>query len=454
MSNVLVIEDNNTMRLGIHETLERAGYMVHPFSNGPDALNFFKKHTVDIAVVDIKMEPMDGFEVLSIIKNEYANVDVLIISAYGNVKIAVDAIKKGATDFLTKPFSPDELRIRIKNIAEARYRQNRIDELQEHNEFLNEELISESNQLIGNSESYLNVIKTVNQVANNQSSILIEGESGTGKELIAQLIHKSSNRSNKPFIKVNCAALNDNLLESELFGHEKGSFTGAIKTKKGRFELANEGTIFLDEIGEISPAMQIKLLRVLQEKEFERVGGEKTIKIDVRVISATNKNLEREIVKQEFREDLYFRLNVIPIAMPPLRDRVEDILSLVNYFLIKSSHKNNKEQKTISGEGIEVLKKYSWPGNIRELENLIERLSAISDTKEISSEFISFHLNPKLHLTKNFNGLPLEDALFELEKKMIMDAMEKADGVKNQAAKLLKINTSSLYYKLEKFGLI
>ena len=454
MINILVVEDNDTMRLGITDTMSKIGHSVFPFSNGPDALAFLENNNIDIAIVDIKMEPMDGFEVLSNIKTNYVNIDVLIISAYGNIKTAVDAIKAGATDFLTKPFSTDELRIRVNNIIEIRKKEHKIHELLAHNEFLNEELYSNQNQLIGNSTIFNNLIKMVNQIASNQSSILIEGESGTGKELIAQLIHKKSDRANKPFIKVNCAALNDNLLESELFGHEKGAFTGAIKSKKGRFELANGGTIFLDEIGEVSKAMQTKLLRVIQEKEFERVGGVSTIKVDVRIISATNKKLVEEIANNNFREDLYYRLNVIPISVPSLRERKEDIPLLANYFLKKSSKNNKMAIKSISEDGMKVLLEYSWPGNIRELENLVERLSVISDENEISDELILFQLNPKHHIKGDFNNLSLEDALYAFEKKMIVNAMEKANGIKNQAAKLLKINTSSLYYKLEKFDLL
>jgi DNA-binding NtrC family response regulator len=454
MINILVVEDNDTMRLGITDTMSKIGYSVFPFSNGPDALAFLENHKIDIAIVDIKMEPMDGFEVLSNIKTNYVNIDVLIISAYGNVKTAVDAIKAGATDFLTKPFSTDELRIRVNNIIEIRKKEHKIHELLAHNEFLNEELYSNQNELIGNSTIFNNLIKMVNQIASNQSSILIEGESGTGKELIAQLIHKKSDRANKPFIKVNCAALNDNLLESELFGHEKGAFTGAVKSKKGRFELANGGTIFLDEIGEVSQAMQTKLLRVIQEREFERVGGVATIKVNVRIISATNKKLVEEIANNNFREDLYYRLNVIPISVPSLRERKEDIPLLVNYFLKKSSKNNKMAIKSVSDNGMKVLLEYAWPGNIRELENLVERLSVISDENEISDELILFQLNPKHHIKGDFNNLSLEDALYAFEKKMIVNAMEKANGVKNQAAKLLKINTSSLYYKLEKFDLL
>ena len=454
MINIIVIEDNSTMRLGITESLIREGYKVNDFSNGPDALDFLKSNFADIAIVDIKMEPMDGLEVLSKIKRDFSQTEVLLISAYANIQTAVDAIKNGASDFLTKPFSPDELRVRVKKILELKTKQTQIAELKEQNEFLSDELLSFKNELIGNSSSFMEAINLAERVAIKESSILIQGESGTGKELIAKLIHKKSNRSNKPFVKINCASLNDNLLESELFGHEKGAFTGAIKTKKGRFELANNGTLFLDEIGDISQAMQVKLLRVLQEKEFERVGGETTLRTNVRIISATNKNLQSEMQQNKFREDLFYRLNVIPINIPALRERKEDIKLLAEYFLEKSAFANHQKKKSITDEGLNLLKNYNWPGNVRELENLIERLSVISESDIIDEELISLHLNPRLHSSTDYTNLPLDESLYNFEKELIIQALRKSNGVKNRAAKLLKINTSSLYYKLEKFNLL
>ena len=454
MNKIIVIEDNGTMRLGIKDSLTGEGYRVNDFSNGPEALEFMKNNPVDIAIVDLKMEPMNGLEVLSAIKKEFGLTDVLLISAYANVKTAVEAIKNGAADFLTKPFSPDELRIRVKKILDIKQKKKQISELQEQNKFLSDELLSFKNELIGNSRVFLDVINLAERIADKESSVLIQGESGTGKELIAKLIHKKSNRKNKPFVTVNCAALNDNLLESELFGHEKGAFTGAIKTKKGRFELANNGTLFLDEIGEISQAMQVKLLRVLQEKEFERVGGENTISTNVRIISATNKNLIEEMQKNIFREDLFYRLNVIPINVPSLRERKEDIKILTEYFLEKSAFINHQKKKKITEEGLRLFEEYNWPGNVRELENLIERLSVISETETIDANLISLHLSPKLIQASNYSSLPLDEALYNFEKELIIEALKKSDGVKNRAAKLLGINTSSLYYKLEKFKLL
>lgn len=454
MLKILVVEDNDTMRLGIIESLKRENYEVFSFSNGPDALDFLKSNSVDLAILDLKMEPISGMELLSIIKKDYYKIDVLIISAYGNVQTAVDAIKNGAADFLTKPFSPDELRIRVKKISNEKLKEEKIHNLIEQNEYLQNELFSQQNELVGNSESFANILKLVDQVAKKESPILLSGESGTGKELVAQLIHNKSLRADKSFIKVNCAALNENLLESELFGHEKGAFTGAVKSKKGRFELANNGTLFLDEIGEISPAMQVKLLRVIQEGEFEKVGGEITLKTNVRIISATNKNLHLEMSENRFREDLFYRLNVIPIHLPSLQERKDDIKILTEYFLKKSAVKNHQEIKAISENGYDILKNYSFPGNIRELENLIERLSVVSDGKIIDDKLISYHLNPKVQTVYNFSQLSLDDSLFNFEKNMIIQALKEAKNVKHHAAKILKINTSTLYYKLEKFGLL
>ncbi|MGE5499912.1 MAG: sigma-54 interaction domain-containing protein, partial [Syntrophothermus sp.] len=274
------------------------------------------------------------------------------------------------------------------------------------------------------------------------------------KELVARAIHRKSRRCDMPFIKVNCGALNDNLLESELFGHEKGAFTGAVKQKKGRFELADRGTLFLDEIGDISQTMQIKLLRVLQEGEFERVGGENTITTDVRILAATNRDLEKMMQEGKFREDLYYRLSVIPVKLPSLRERKEDISLLAFHFLNKLGACSPRNRKSISAEGMQLLTEYNWPGNIRELENLIERLYVISPEDEIPAGLIASHLSGRNNLSQQFDHLPLEDALYAFEKNLIMQAMKNSDGVKNRAARFLKIPTSVLYYKLEKFGLL
>jgi two-component system, NtrC family, response regulator HydG len=448
---ILVVEDNDTMRLGISETLKRANYSVFAFDNGADALKKFECSNIPLAILDLKMEPLNGIDILKRLKEINPPVEVLMISAYGTVEDAVEAMKLGAVDFLTKPFSPDELRIRIKNIWNKIESERKIEELIEQNKILNEELGYD--EMIGSSPNMREVFSLIEQVAGKESTVLIKGESGTGKELVARAIHKKSQRSGKAFIKVNCGALNENLLESELFGHEKGSFTGAVKQKKGRFELADNGTLFLDEIGDISPAMQIKLLRVLQEGEFERVGGELTIKTDVRLISATNQDLSKLMFEGKFREDLFYRLSVIPIKLPSLRERKGDVILLVEHFLKKFASLNKNENR-IDKEGLKLLLEYPWPGNIRELENLIERLCVISKDIDINSGLIARHLTGNIQTGGNYENLPLEDALFSFEKNLIVQAMKKADGIKNRAAKILGISTSVLYYKLEKFGLI
>jgi DNA-binding NtrC family response regulator len=454
LDGIIIIEDNNTMRLGIEETLRRENYNTVSFDNGISALNHFKKYPSELAIIDLKMEPMNGIEVLEKIKQINSQTEVLMISAYGTVEDAVKAMHLGASDFMTKPFSPDELRIRVKKIYEKILNSQKIEVLIEQNKLLETELSKGYEEIIGNSSSMQKIFSLIDQVAQKDSTVLIQGESGTGKELVARAIHNKSMRNENPFIKINCGALNDNLLESELFGHEKGSFTGAVKQKKGRFELADKGTLFLDEIGDVSTAMQVKLLRVIQEGEFERVGGEHTIKTNVRIIAATNKNLHKLIAEGKFREDLYYRLSVIPIAIPSVRERKDDIPMLVDHFLQKSALKNGIEKKIIEQEGLKLLSDYSWPGNIRELENLIERLSVISSENVISSELIARHLFSNAGAANSFDNLPLEEAVFNFEKSLIVQAMKKADGVKNRAAKILGISTSVLYYKLEKFGLM
>lgn len=450
---IIVIEDNETMRLGIVESLRRGGYTVYAYENGLQALKDFQFKPVSLAIIDLKMEPMNGIQILEKIKEQNPATEVLMISAYGTVDDAVKAIQLGAADFLTKPFSPDELRIRVKKIVEKIQNEKRIQELIEQNRLLTDEAFSGYGEMIGNSLQIKKVYTLVEQVANTESTVLIQGESGTGKELIARAIHRRSKRAENPFIKVNCGALNDNLLESELFGHEKGAFTGAIRLKKGRFELADKGTLFLDEIGDVSQTMQVKLLRVLQDGEFERVGGESTLKTDVRIIAATNRDIQKLIREEKFREDLYYRLSIIPINIPPLRERKEDIPLLVAYFLKKQAGINRQKEKQIETDGMKLLVDYRWPGNIRELENLIERLAVITVGDKIDSGLIANHLNQSLTIRPAYDQLPLEKAVESLEKNLIGQALKKANGVKNKAAKYLGIPTSVLYYKMEKYDL-
>ncbi|MBI1938256.1 MAG: sigma-54-dependent Fis family transcriptional regulator [Ignavibacteriales bacterium] len=451
---IFVIEDNETMRLGISESLKRDGYTIFAFDNGPDALKNYLVNPVPAAIIDLKMEPIDGIQILEELKKLNPKIEVIMISAYGTVETAVKAMQLGACDFLTKPFSNEELRLKVKKVFEKILNEQKIESLIEQNRILSEELYTGYDDMIGSSDAIKKVFGVIEQVADKGSVVLIQGESGTGKELAALAIHKKSRRVSEPFIKINCGALNENLLESELFGHEKGAFTGAIKNKKGRFELADKGTLFLDEIGDVSPAMQVKLLRVLQEGEFERVGGEETLKTDVRIICATNRDLHKLISEGKFREDLYYRLSVIPIDIPPLRKRKEDIVSLVEHFLKKTAEKNHMTCRRINKEGLKLLIEYPWPGNIREMENLMERLSVISIGEEIEAESVAQHLGQTKTFFNNNGNLPLEDAVYSYERNLIVEAMRKAGGVKNRAAKILGIGTSVLYYKLEKFGLL
>jgi len=454
VNKVLIVEDNETMRLGLVESLKRDGYFVTAFDSGADAIKHFNLSCEPVAILDLKMEPMDGIQILEELKKINSKTEVIMISAYGSVETAVKAMQIGAYDFLTKPFSPDELRLRVKKVFEKIAGEQKIENLIEQNRILNEELQTEYGEMIGTSSSIKQIFSLIDQVADKHSAVLIQGESGTGKELVARALHRKSKRSSNAFIKINCGALNDNLLESELFGHEKGAFTGAIKSKKGRFELADKGTLFLDEIGDVSPAMQVKLLRVLQEGEFERVGGEETLSTDVRIICATNRDLQKLMMEGKFRDDLYYRLSVIPINLPPLRERKDDIVALVEHFLKKTAEENHQPKKNINTEGMKLLIDYPWPGNIRELENLIERLSVISLGDNIDAALIASHLGKTVNVANGYSNLLLEDAVYSFEKKLIVEAMKKANGVKNRAAKILGISTSVLYYKLEKFGLL
>lgn len=452
--HILVVEDNETMRLGIMESLRREGYLVTDFSHPGEALQFIQKNEPDLVITDLKMEPIDGLSLLNSIKKLKPQLEVLMISAYGTIDVAVKAMREGAIDFLTKPFSPEELRVRVDKIVDKINQQDKLERLRAENLIFQEHFEDQYENIIGQSSAMQEIFNIIDKVAKQDSSILIEGESGTGKELVARAIHNKSDRKDQPFIRVNCGALNENLLESELFGHEKGSFTGAIRQKRGRFELADGGTLFLDEIGDISANMQIKLLRVLQEQEFERVGGEQTLKVDVRIISATNQNLREALHDGRFREDLFYRLSVIPIKIPPLRDRREDIPLLAEHFLQKIMHNRAHEKRVLSEKSLNLLKTYHWPGNIRELENVIERLVVISSTQEIAPALTAQQLGYTGDETEIVLSETLEKALQDFERNLIIKALKEADGVKNRAAKILGVRTSTLYYKLQKFGLI
>jgi DNA-binding NtrC family response regulator len=456
-TNILIVEDNDTMREGMVRVIGKLGYHITDTAAGEQALSEFGKNRYHLLITDYKLPGMDGVSLLQKVKQISPETEVLVITAYGTIDLAVEAVQKGAADFISKPFSPEELTLKVNKILERIREREELNRIAEENVYLRDQFDGQFNygEIVGNSPAMKEVYRTIAKVAKGDSSVIIYGESGTGKELVARAIHKASPRAERAFIRVNCGALAEGVLESELFGHERGAFTGALRRKKGRFELAHRGSIFLDEIGDIPLATQIKLLRVLQEKEFERVGGEETLEVDVRVITATNKNLKEEIAKERFREDLYYRLHIIPIYLPPLRERKEDLLLLSEHFINKIRHELNLPNLSIDNGAAEKLASYSWPGNVRELENVLERAAVLCDEQQIRAKdlplFIEQGESPELVAG---GGLDLNRTLESVEKQLIEKALEQARGIKTEAARLLGVKTSALYYKLEKYGLL
>jgi len=458
MSKILVIEDDNTMREGMCYSLVKEGHEVDSSEDSKEGLWAAKSKDFDLVITDYRLRSMNGIEVLERIKKHNPETDVVLITAYGTMELAVEAMNKGAADCVSKPLSLEEFRARIKRVLQNRSVRVENQRLSEENLYLRKQAAQQYNfgEIVGQSEVIRIIFRQIQKIAPTDSSVLITGESGTGKEMVAHSVHSLSPRKDKPFIKVNCSALAEGLLESELFGHEKGAFTNAIRQKRGKFELADKGSIFLDEIGNISENVQAKLLRVLQEKEFDRVGGEHTQRIDVRIIAATNRNLFELVQRDEFLEDLYYRLNVIPLELPPLRRRKEDIPLLVEHFLRKKGADMKKPISKVSLEALEMLKRYNWPGNIRELENLIERAMVLCDKDEIQLQDFPVLLENGEQNILNLpeDDLPLNIVLENLEQQMIKRAMEKTGGVKTKAAEILGMKTSVLYYKLEKYNMI
>lgn len=455
MNKILIVEDEKGMRDVLGIMLKKEGYNVTLASSGEEALGLLNKEIFALVITDIKMPKVDGIQVLKAVKELSDDTLVIMITAFASTETAVEAIKQGAYDYITKPFKIEEMRLIVKNALEKR-------KLREENILLKRELKEKAvfENIIGNSDKMVKMLDLLRRIADNKSTVLITGESGTGKELIARAIHYNSKRKDKPFVTVNCGALPEHLLESELFGHMKGSFTGAVANKEGLFEVANEGTIFLDEIGETTPSLQVKLLRVLQDKEFKRVGGTRDVKVDVRIIAATNKDLEKAVSEGFFREDLYYRLDVIPMNIPPLRERPEDIPVLAEYFLSKYNKLFGKNVVGIDPKAIELLINYEWRGNVRELENVIERAVVLSTENIIMPE----HLKDSLHIKSVQRrlspptqippeGIDLEGLISEIERDLLMKALERANWVKKDAARLLKLNFRSFRYRLEKYNI-
>ena len=444
---VLVIDDEPLMREFVRETLERAGYDVSVAEDGTLGLAEFSKDPHHVVVTDLKMGGMDGMQVLERVKQDSPSTEIIMMTAYGTVETAVAAMKAGAADYIMKPFAPDELEL-IVDRAIARRR------LEDENRYLRQELteIYDFQHMVGTSPQIQEVYETIKKVADSRASVLIEGESGTGKELVARAIHYSGGRRDKPFIKLNCAALASGLLESELFGHEKGAFTGAHQRRIGRFDLADGGTLLLDEMGEISIALQAKLLRVLQEKEFERVGGTKPISVDTRILSTTNRNLQREVSKGRFREDLYFRLNVIPIHLPALRERKEDIPALVDHFIGRSNGENGRHVTGISDELLDMFMNHSWPGNIRELENYIERAVVLSSDDVLQPKHFSFGLAGTAPRSGDGLGVVAGMTVSQTERVLIEATLDKCGQNRTRTAELLGISVRTLRNKLKEYA--
>jgi DNA-binding NtrC family response regulator len=439
------------MRLVLSAMLKKEGYEVASAADGYEALQILTSGRIAAVVTDLKMPRIDGMELLRRIREDFPEVPVVMITAHGTVATAVEALKKGALDYITKPFELEELKNVISKAVKTR-------NLKDNELFLPPEEIERAG-IIGASQSTQEVFDAIKRVAPTTTTILITGETGTGKELVAEAIHRNSPRTNNPLIKVNCAAIAETLMESELFGHEKGAFTGAVIAKPGRFELAHKGTLFLDEVGEIPRDMQVKLLRVLQKQEFERVGGVKTIKVDVRIIAATNKNLQKSVQDGSFREDLYYRLNVFPIPVPPLRERTDDILPLVKFFIEKF---NSKLDMGISGvdDGVrDMLLRHPWPGNIRELENLIERMMLLAKSDVLSSSEIPAELNeaPAAGVMQGDDTRTLKDAMRvhieNVERQMIMKCLEESDWNVTKTAKILGLSRKGLQLKMIRYDL-
>src|SRR5437762_6003499 len=440
---VLVVEDDVENRTAMVKVLEGAEYKVLETDNGQQALDILQEEDVDLLVTDLRLPVMDGVELLKRAKATAQEIEVILVTGHGTVEVAVEAIKQGAYDFITKPIRKAQLLHAIEKAAEKQY-------LSRENRELRSQLNRNgSRRLIYASAEMRNIARMVDQVAPSTATVLITGESGTGKEVVADAIHAASPRRLKPMIKVSCAALPETLLESELFGYEKGAFTGANTRKEGRFELADGGTLFLDEIGEVSPALQVKLLRVLQDGKFERLGATRTINADVRILAATNKDLHQEVAEKRFREDLFYRLNVINIRIPPLRDRKEDVQLLAMHFLKLYADKNNKPIDTFTEEAMLALTSYDWPGNVRELENAIERAVVFNNGKQIPLSVlppnVSAFAESRHSLTFKI-GTPRS----ELERKAIDITLHHTRGDKNMAARLLGIATRTIYRHLER----
>ena len=463
MARILIIDDNETMREGLGATVRRMGHEALLAASGDEGLRHFAagRGGIDFVITDLKMEGKGGLEVLKTVAERDPDCPVMIATAFGTVETAVEAMRTGAYDFIQKPFAPEIVRLKVSRALELRAERRARERAEAENAALRDDAARayRFDEIVGETPPMRAVFQLIEKVAPTDASVYIHGESGTGKELVARAIHARSKRASGPFVKVNCGALTETLLESELFGHEKGAFTGAIKRKLGRFELADKGTLFLDEIGDVTPALQLKLLRVLQERDFERVGGEETIKVDVRVLSATHREISAEVAAGRFREDLFYRLHVVPCEVPPLRERKDDIPRLVAHFIAKLGPRTNAAidpRNGITDGALARLGLYAWPGNVRELENVIEQALVFAEGTAIDVGALPAAVRgglPENALALPGGEMSLPALLEDLERQLIQRAYDKSGGVKTETARLLGIKTSALYYKLEKYSI-
>ena len=453
METILIVDDEKNYLVILEALLAPEGYEIITEDRPINAIRLIRETDLDLVITDMKMPVINGIELLEEAKKIDPAIPVIIMTAYGTIEMAVDAMKKKAYDYITKPFRNEELKLTIKKALE-------LYSLKKENRLLSDALSDryKYGNIIGKSKPMLKIFEMIGKVAQSRASVMITGPSGTGKELIAKAIHYSGPRKNRPFISINCGALTETLLESELFGHEKGAFTGAIAMKKGRFELADEGTLFLDEVGDMPPSLQVKLLRVLQEMEFERVGGTKTIKVDVRILAASNRKLKEDVDSGIFREDLFYRLNVVQVEVPPLKDRIEDIPFLVAHFIEKFQPSKKREIELVP-EVWKALYSYNWPGNIRELENTIERALVMSSDETITlgdlPDYLVKKKEEKIDLDKIVpRNLTLAEALEQIEGKLIVRALKSTNNVQSRAAEMLGISRHVMHYKMKKYGML
>ena len=454
MPNILIVEDEAKMSRLLELALGEEGYSSRTAPDAESGLGILRAEPIDLVITDLKLPGMNGLDFLQAVKRTNAELPVVVMTAYGTVNTAVEAMKSGASDYVLKPFSLDEMKLIIRKALD-------VHRLQQENRSLREALGQryDFKNIVAGSGRMQEVLATVVRVAPTSSTVLLGGETGVGKDLIARAIHEHSRRSSGPFVKINSTAIPENLLESELFGYEKGAFTGATTSKPGKFELADKGTLFLDEIGDVPPTTQVKLLRVLQEREFERLGGTKTLKVDVRLVAATNRDLRAALEQGAFREDLYYRLNVVPINIPPLREHKEDIPALVNHFIRFYAPQAGKIVRGISPEALKLLMGFHWPGNVRELQNIIERAIALSAGDTIETGDIRFDTSPlrtaPAASSSEDSRVPFPPAgmsLDEFEDEIIREALRRANGNKSQAARLLGLSRNALRYRLSKMG--